>query len=237
MFGGFLKFETKVVDIIIRARDVLSFRFNRVEGFDYKAGQWMFVTIPSKSGKLKKHFTISSSPTESGFIEFTKKLTDSDYSCALRELKVGDVVEIDAPYGLFTLDNNYDKIAMLSGGIGITPLRSMIKYATDQKLNKSIVLLYGNNTIEDVAFRDEFDNLEKQNKYLKVVHVIKDPPSDWIGYGGYINSDKIQKEVVDLKERVFYICGPQGMIDIMTKLLINLEVDKGQIRLEKFSGY
>ena len=233
----FLKFETKILDIIKRTHDVKSFRFSRPSDFKYIAGQFMFISIPHKNKMLKKHFTISSSPTEKEFIEFTKKLTGSEYSNALEDLKIGNVVKIDAPYGSFTLDEINDKIAMLSGGIGITPLRSMCKYATDKKLNKSIILLYGNNTEQDIVFKDEFDELQKDNAKVKVVHIIKDPSKDWDGYKGYIDSEKIIKEVSDYKQRFFYICGPPIMIDIMKKTLIELDLNEKQIRVEKFTGY
>jgi ferredoxin-NADP reductase len=231
-----LKIETETIEIIKRTHDVKSFRFLRPPNFDYKAGQYMFITIPNKDQKLSKHFTISSSPTEKKFLEFTKKLTGSEYSTALENLSIGDKVIIDAPYGRFTLDKE-NKIAMLSGGIGITPLRSICKYATDLKLKKSIILLYGNNTAQDIAFKDEFENLQKQNKNLKIVHIINQPPPEWKGYTGYINANTIKKEIADYKNRVFYTCGPPGMINAMKKILQELNIPKTQIRIENFAGY
>jgi len=197
----------------------------------------MFVTIPNKNMELKHVFTISSSPTEKEFLELTKKLTGSSYSRALNALKIGDKAIIDAPYGKFVFDKKIKKIAMLSGGIGITPLRSMCKYSTDLKLKTSIILLYGNNTVDDITFKDEFDRLQKQNNNLKVSYALNQASSGWKGYTGFIDADMIRKEIHDYKSRVFYTCGPPGMVNAMKKLLQELNLPEKQIRIENFAGY
>ena len=125
-----MKFETNFQEIIQRTHDVTSFRFPRPDGLDYKAGQFLFVTIKQGDKELSKHFSFSSSPTEKDHIEFTKKLTDHEFSEALKSVKVGDWARIDAPYGQFTFEGEYPKIALLSGGIGVTPFISICKNAT-----------------------------------------------------------------------------------------------------------
>lgn len=235
--GVFMKFETNVAEIIKRTHNVKSVRFSRPSSFGYKAGQWMFVSIPRNDGELRKHFTISSSPTEVEFLEVTKKLTGSDYSKALDSLQIDDVVAIDGPYGNFVFNKEIKKIGMLSGGIGITPLRSICKYVSDWKIYCDVVLLYGNNTIEDIAYKEEFDQLQKENDQFKVVHVLSNPPSDWNGYKGFIDAEVIKKEVPDFQDRVFFICGPPGMVNTMKKLLKDLELGDNQIKVENFIGY
>jgi ferredoxin-NADP reductase len=232
-----MKFEANLVKIVERTHDVKSFRFPRPSSFEYKAGQFMFVTIPGENGELKKHFTISSSPTETGFIEFTKKLTGNPYSTSLNALQLNDKVKIEAPYGRFTLDEKFKEIAMLSGGIGITPLRSICKYVSDLQLENNIILLYGNNTVEDIVFKEELNQLQKENSNLKVVHTIVKPPENWHGYAGYIDAQMIKKEIPDYKSRAFYTCGPPAMVKAMTELLTKLNVPSEQIKIENFSGY
>jgi ferredoxin-NADP reductase len=232
-----MKFETEVVKVIKRTHDVKSFRFSRPSSFEYKAGQFMFVTIPSEDGELKKHFTISSSPTEKDFIELTKKLTGSSYSNALDSLQVGEKAKIDAPYGTFTFDKKIKKMGMLSGGIGITPLRSMCKYCTDLQLENSILLLYGNNAREDIAYKEELDKMQEENNNLKVVYTLNKAPSNWKGYTGYIDVVMIRKEVPDYQSRVFYTCGPPAMVKAMKTLLQEFNIPPEQIKTENFSGY
>jgi len=235
--GFFVKFETELVEIIKRTHDVKSFRFLRPSSFEYNAGQYMFVTIPSEDGELKKHFTISSSPTEEDFIELTKRLTGSSYSNALDSLQIGEKTKIDAPYGAFTFDKKIRKMGMLSGGIGITPLRSICKYSTDLQLENNIFLLYGNNTIEDIVYKEELDQMQKKNRNLKVVYTLNKPPSNWKGYTGYINAEMIKKEMPDYKSRVFYTCGPPAMVEAMKRLLQEFNISPEQIRTENFFGY
>jgi len=232
-----MKFDTSVNDIIPRTHNVKSFRFPRPKELQYKAGQFMFVTIKSGDEEMRKHFTISSSPTEKDHIEFTKKLTGSEYSNALETMQIGDGAIIEAPYGKFTFEGEYEKIGMLSGGIGITPLRSICKYCTDMQLDTEIALLYGSLTEGDIVFRDELAEMQKRNRNLKIVITLDHPSEDWTGYKGYINIQMIKKEVPDYMERAFYVCGPPGMIIAMENLLRDLNLPQSQIKREIFSGY
>ena len=129
-----MKFETTIQEKIPRTHDTTSYRFPRPKELQYKPGQYFFVTIKQNGKELNKHFSFSTSPTEPDYIEFTKKLTDHEYSMALKAAKVGDWARIDAPYGKFTFDGEYPKIALLCGGIGITPFMSMIKTLPTESL-------------------------------------------------------------------------------------------------------
>lgn len=232
-----MKFETFVKDIISRTYNVTSFRFPRPTTLNYKAGQFFFITLRVNGKELRKHFSFSSSPTEKSHIEFTKKLSDSDFSNALKSLKVGDWAKIDAPYGKFTFEGEHEKICLLAGGIGITPFKSICQYCTDSQANIKITLLYGNRTEKDIAFKREFEELQKRNKNLKVVFTLNEAESGWKGATGFITAEMIKKEIPDYKETVFYICGPPRMVEIMEKLVEQLGVSQKQIKREYFTGY
>jgi len=232
-----MKFETYVKEIIPRTYNVTSFRFPRPAALNYKPGQFQFVTIKADGKELSKPFSISSSPTEKTHIEFTKKLSDSEFSTALKALKVGDWARIDAPYGKFTFEGEHEKIGLLGGGIGITPLMSICRYCTDKRLNTKIVLLYGNRSENDIAFRRELETMQEQNKNLKVVFTINEPSSAWKGATGIIDAKLVKKEIPDYKETVFYTCGPPAMVEAMEKLIENLGLPKTQLNREYFAGY
>jgi ferredoxin-NADP reductase len=233
-----MKVETYVKDIIPRTHNVTSFRFPRPAELNYKPGQFFFVTIKAQDGKeLSKHFSLSSSPTEKTHIEFTKKLSDSDFSAALRGLKKGDWARIDAPYGKFTFEGEYEKIGLLGGGIGITPFIGICKYCMDMRLETKITLLYGNRTEDDIAFRKELEAMQDQNKNLKVVFTLNEAGSGWKGATGFITAEMIQKEIPDFKETMFYTCGPPPMVEIMGKLIEQLGLPKTQLKREYFTGY
>jgi ferredoxin-NADP reductase len=233
-----MKFETKVTDIVQRTYNVKSVRFQRPASFNYKPGQFMFITIRSEQNELlKKHFTISSSPTEQGLLEFTKKLTDHSFSRTLDALRVGDWAAIDGPYGNFTFEGEFQKIGLLSGGIGITPLRSICKYCLDTRSGTKIALLYGNRAEEDIVFRDEFEDMQKLNSNFRVAFTIDEANDRWTGYTGKIDADMIRKEIPDYVETMFYTCGPLVMVEAMEKLLKELGVPEKQIKTERFTGF
>ena len=232
-----MKFETNVKEIIPRTPSVTSFRFPRPPELDYKAGQFLFITIKPGGKELSKHFSFSSSPTEKEHIEFTKKFTDSEFSAALKTLKIGDWARIDAPYGQFTFEGEHPKIGMLAGGIGITPLVNICKYCTDKRLNTKIVLLYGCRTEADIAFRKELEEMQQQNSNLKIVFTLNEAGSSWKGAIGVINTDMVKREIPDYKETIFYTCGPPAMVDVMEKLVESLGLPKTQLKREYFSGY
>jgi ferredoxin-NADP reductase len=230
-------FETRVKKIIERTHDVKSFRFPRPEALSYKAGQFLFVTLKHEGKELKKHFSFSSSPTEKQQIEFTKKLSDSEYSAALKSLKEGDWALIDAPYGQFTFEGEHERICLLAGGIGITPFISICKCCTDLKIPSKITLLYGNKTESDIAFREELDELMTQNPNLKVVHTLNEPPKDWKGQTGFVTDDIVRQEVPEYNNTIFYICGPVPMVQAMENMLGKMGIPKTQQKVEYFTGY
>jgi ferredoxin-NADP reductase len=232
-----MKFETKIQEIISRTDVVTSFRFPRPKELDYKPGQFFFVTIKQDDKELRKHFSFSSSPTEKDHIEFTKRLTDHEFSLALKAAKVGDWVSIEAPFGKFTFEGEYPKVALLGGGIGITPFLSYCKNAADKALSSKITLFYGCRTPEDFPFRKEFETLAEQNKNLKLVFTVSQASPDWKGETGSIDVDMIKRYLPDYKENMFYTCGPPGMVEAMERLIESLGLPKEKLKRELFSGY
>lgn len=229
-------FETKVVETIQRTPDIKSIRFEKPQEFNYLAGQYIFVTLKNGPEEMTKHFTLSSSPTEN-FLEITKRLTGHPFSNALANLNSGDKVSMMGAFGDFTFQSEHKKVGMLSGGIGITPLRSMIKYSIDKRLNFDIILLYSNRYENDIAFRDELENLQVEYPNIKIVETVTKPGPEWKGVSGRIDGEMVKKFIQEYLERMFYISGPQKMVDTMVSLLKELEVPEEQIKQEYFPGY
>jgi glycine betaine catabolism B len=232
-----MKFETQFQEIIPRTYDVTSFRFSRPADLVYKPGQFLFVTLKQGDKELNKHFSFSSSPTEKEHIEFTKKFTDHEYSLALKSAKIGDWARIDAPYGQFTFEGEYPKIALLGGGIGITPFMSIIKNASDRALKSKITLFYGCKTENDLTFRKELETLAEKNKNLKLVLMVIEPTAQWKGVTGIIDAEKVKQHLPDYKENMFFTCGPPPMVEAMERLVLNLGLPKENLKREYFTGY
>ncbi len=232
-------FEAPVTEILQRTYNVKSFRFKMTEPVDFQSGQFMAVMLPVDGKEQFKYFSFSNSPTEKGYIEFTKKITDSAFSGKLQNLKVGDRVKLKMPIGNFILDEKSSKHAFLAGGIGITPIRSMWKYVFDKKLPVDMALFYGNRSPQDILFKEEFKKMA--GDHFKVIFSLDTQeacPRDWTGHCGFIDSAMIRKELPDYAERIFYVCGPPAMVTWMTEMLQDqLKVPKSQIKKENFAGY
>ena len=229
--------KTRIKEIIQRNYNVKSFRLEISGVLDFKAGQFLSVRL-GDDPQLKRYLSISSSPTEKCYLEFTKKLTESDFSKALNNLKPGDQVIIQYPFGKFVLDESFPKIAFLSGGIGITPIRSICKYVVDKNLGNDIVLVYSNRSVRDVVFKDDFDALVKSYPSLRVAHVLCETEPGFICSVGRINAAIIKNEIPDYQQRKFYLCGPPQMVEAMRLLLTeDLQLPADKIITENFQGY
>src|SRR5919198_4546149 len=253
----------------VEATDVMSFRFSKKEKqqgkgsdrqssfLDYTAGQYAFFDIGGVYNDSKgpvRHFTISSSPTED-FIMITTRIRDTPYKKRLSSLEEGTIVKLRGPQGKFVLHDDYSKPAVfLSGGIGVTPFRSVIKYATDKQLPIKIVMFDSNRNQENILFKSEFDEWANTNKNLKIIYTITEeqegekdqlaqqssPASEWKGEKGRIDKAMLTRYLTDkdVKDSIFYTCGPPGMINAMQDLLRNdLNIPKEQIKVEEFMGY
>jgi glycine betaine catabolism B len=236
-----IEYSAEVLDIIDRVPGVKSFRFTRQDGFYFKPGQWFFVHLDIEGEERKKPFSFSSSPTEEGYVEFTKKLTSSDFSKKLNDLSRGDKVKLKMPFGNLTFEGGKDKIALLSGGIGITPFRSICKYATDKGIETDIKLLYGSADPDNIIFREDLDLMQKQNPSLRVIHTVTSSDAarlGWKGCSGYIDENMIKDQIPDFNERVFFVCGPPGMVSCLVEMLkSSLGMPEDKIRVENFVGY
>jgi ferredoxin-NADP reductase len=236
-----IEFETQVLKVIQRTPNVKSFRFRIKEEVYFKAGQFFFLTIKIEGKEATKHFSFSNAPTEKGYVEFTKRITQSEFSQALDKLKVGNWARLRMPYGSFIFEGEYKKIAFLCGGIGITPIRSICKFIFDKGLPTNTILLYGNDKEEDIIFRQDLDEMQKASKNIRIVYTLTSPEIDkktWPGRAGYIDEKMIEEEISDYKQRVFYICGPPRMVANLVNILKDkLKISEQIIKTENFTGY
>ncbi len=236
------EFETSVKKVIKRTPNIKTFRFaTHGEQVSYEAGQYLYVNIRIGGREATHHFTISSSPTEtlmSGYLEFTKKITTSDYSQALDKMEPGSWAKLRGPEGRFTLSRGGHKLAFLSGGIGITPLRSMLRYIADKQLDRDVVLIYGNDKWENIAFREELDDIAESFGKIRVEYVLSGPevPAGWKGRRGYITRHIVTELVPDYTERTFYVSGPPKMVLGLEGQLSTI-VDSDRIERDYFPGY
>ena len=247
----------------VEGTDVTSFKFSKQNDdqglqeqktpLDYTAGQFAFFDIGGVYNDPKgpiRHFTLSSSPTEN-FIMFSTRIRDTPYKKRLSTLQKGAKVKVRGPEGQFVLHQDYSKPAVfLSGGIGVTPFRTMIKYATDKQLPVKIVMFDSNRNQQNILFKKEFDECMNRNKNLKIIYTITEEESEpgqklssareWEGERGRIDKAMLIKYLGedDLNKSIFYTCGPPGMIKAMQDMLQNdIKIPKERIKVEEFTGY
>lgn len=231
---------TKFSEIIQRTPEIKSFRFPiKTKDAPFEPGQFFFLAIKVRGVDGVHHFSFSSSPTDVDYIEFTKRITSHDFSQALDNAKPKTWAHIKSPLGKFTLPSQRQPLAFLTGGIGITPIRSMLRYIAHKDPNYDIALLYGNKSYKDIAFYHELNELTIILPSFRLEHVLSghDFPNDWQGRRGYINKDSVVEAIPDYKERLSYVSGPPKMVLSLVEQLTAIKISEQQIKRDSFTGY
>lgn len=236
--------KTKLLEKVHAADGTMSFHFEKPAGFEYKAGQYADYTLLSPpetddEGNIRG-FTFASAPFEPTLMA-TTRLRDTAFKRVLQNLPIGTEVALDAPYGSFTLHNNVARPAVfLTGGIGSTPVRSIVLQSGHDETGHTIIVFYSNKRPEDAAFMDDFRAAANTNDDFTFVPTMTDAESGkagWDGETGIIDRDLIGRYVDDLTTPIYYLCGPAGMVAAMRTLLNDAGIDDDDIRTEEFSGY
>jgi ferredoxin-NADP reductase len=224
------------------APNIIQFFFTCDERVNHVAGQYLEWTLahahPDSRG-MRRYFTISSSPTESDYILTTKfSEKSSSFKSALKALEPGQTLTAHHLEGEFVLPKDPDvPCVFIAGGIGVTPFRSMIKYMIDSKSKRPITLFCSNRTASDIVFKDLFDQAEKEFGLKTVYTITDDIPTDWKGRTGFIDAKMIEEEVPDYKQRIFYISGPEPMVEAFEKMIAEMGVADNNIKRDFFPGY
>lgn len=226
------------------AQDTYDFIFSRPVNCLFSPGQYMEWTLAHKnvdSRGNRRYFTIASSPTE-GELAIGVKIGPkrSSYKNALFNMNNEKIIIASQLAGDFILPKNLkEKLVFIAGGIGITPFRSMIKYLLDKKERRDIVLFYAAKNPKDFAYMEIF-NKGIKDLGIRVIYTVTDKTlsrSSWKGHMGRIDAIMIAKEVVDHKERIFYLSGPNAMVKGYENILHELGVSGTKIKKDFFPGY
>jgi glycine betaine catabolism B len=226
------------------APGIHTFSFQKPERFHHRPGQYMEWSLPvhaSDSRGSRRYFSLASSPTENEILIAAKFSNQpSSFKAALLDRSPGDFVTAGELAGDFTLPRDTGRpLALIAGGIGITPFRSMVKCLLDRGEHRDVVLLYSASSEDELAFRDVFD--EARCKVgLKPIYVLTDPARirpGWDGKQGPINAAMLREVMPDASGRMCFVSGPPSMVDTMTAALRSAGVRRTRIRTDFFPGY
>lgn len=216
--------------------DTKTYVLTKPAGFNYHAGQYVMFGFEDKrklNGKLNVPITIASSPHEN-VVRLTIKKNTNYTTALLDELKIGDDVLITGPMGENFMFSEFPsrKIVMISGGSGITPFISLLRYASMKRLPYEFTVLNGNKTYEDIIYREELDYLSRTNANVFIMNVLNHANELWQGERGCIGEDLIKKYVDFSQDNTYLLCGPPRMVACIENLLKKLGVREDRILKE-----
>ena len=225
------------------AERTMAFRFEKPEGFVFKAGQAIDVTLinPSETDAegYRRAFSIASAPDERMLLIATR-MRDTAFKRVLATMPIGTQVEVEGPFGDLILHNDQDRAAVfLAGGIGITPFRSILLQAKRERLQHSLFCLYANRRPEDAPFLKELKALQEPHSRTIVSTMTQVRPLDptWDGEIGRIDQSMLARHLKFAVSPIYYLAGPPGMVKGLHQMLKSGGVRDDDIRIEEFSGY
>jgi ferredoxin-NADP reductase len=222
--------------------DVKTFRLMNPLGgvlpFSYLPGQFLTVAVLINSKPVKRSYTIASSPTQHDYVEITVKHEEGgEVSGHLHtHVQEGDLLESSGPSGSFIFTGRECKcILLIGGGVGITPLISVIRYLTDRSWPGDIFLVYSCHTPRDIIFREELDYLQRRHPNLRVIITVSQPEgADWKGPTGRLTKEFIAQSVPDLASRYVHLCGSVPLMEVVKRMLAELGVPPERVKTEAF---
>lgn len=236
-------FEAALVGRDFVAERTMSFRFAKPADWTYRAGQFIDITLldpPETDAEGNtRGFSISSAPSED-VIMITTRLRDTAFKRVLQTMPLGTAVKIEGPFGDLRLHHATRPAVVLTGGIGITPFRSiLIETIRGGGLPYRVVVFYANRRPQDAAFLDELRELTEQDTNLTFLPTMSglEATDAWDGERGHIDAPMLKRHLAGVTGAIYYLTGPPGMVQGLRTMLVGSGVDEDDIRTEEFTGY
>jgi ferredoxin-NADP reductase len=221
------------------ARDTMAFRFDTNGArYEFRAGQHADFVFGNERDNSRT-FSLASSPLDKEPIMIAMRMRETAFKTALNAAAFGTKFKVSRPRGSFTLHKDVTRPAVfLAGGIGITPVRSILQSATQERLPHKLYLFYSNREADDAAFLEELQGLAAQNPNFTLVPTITGHKTlAWPYEKGHINREMLTRHLFLLNGPIYYIAGPSGMVTAMTDLLNSSGVNEDDMRTEEFGDY
>jgi predicted ferric reductase len=206
-------------------------------GFRFQPGQFAWITLNITPYSMREHpFSISSSAEHSERLEFGIK-ESGDYTSRIKDYEPGTKAFLEGPYGVFTTDRYEDSagFVMIAGGIGITPIMSVLTTAAERGDERPYLLIYSSPDWDDITYREALENL-KERLDLTIVHVLRKPGDDWQGEKGYVDKALLDRHIPKRRgTRHYFICASAKMMDQVEAALHDLGVPVTNVHMEHFN--
>jgi predicted ferric reductase len=206
------------------------------KGLEFKPGQFVWLTLWNSPFATNEHpFSFSSSAMENGRFELAIKEL-GDFTEKIKLLKPGTRAYVDGPFGVFTIDgSDAPGFVFLAGGIGISPIMSMLRTLADRRDKRPLLLIYGSKNWDQLTFREEIDELQERLNLL-VVYVLEEAPDDWEGETGFVTAEMLARYLPENRmELEYFICGPELMLNAVENALKKLGISLEQTNSERFN--
>ncbi|MCH8557689.1 MAG: cytochrome-b5 reductase [Balneolia bacterium] len=149
-------------------------------------------------------------------------------------MKPGTTVFLEGPFGSFVPEPD-SNLFLIMGGIGVTPAMSMLRTMRDDKDKRKAILIFANETYDDIIFLHELEELSREIN-LEIIHVLEKAADDWEGERGLIDEELLSRYIPENPEEfMFFICGPGPLMDVSSIALHDLGVAWNHIYMERFS--
>jgi predicted ferric reductase len=208
-------------------------------GFSFQPGQFAWLKTGRTPFGLGQHPISMSSAGDvepGGEVRFTIKNLGDWSGEEVPGLKAGDRIWLDGPHGVFSVDREQAMgYIFIGGGIGITPLYSMLQTMVEREDVRPVLLFYGGDDWDSLTFREELDELTSRMN-LQIIYVLEDPPDGWEGETGYVTAEVLRRYLPKQYKRfVYFICGPDPLMDAMEEVLPELGVPQEKVQTERFA--
>ncbi len=241
-----LNIQSKISFIEQQTEFARVLRFPVPENFVYLPGQFVMLKMELQekngfkilNGKPKiqqRAFSMSSSPTQKGFVETAVKEEEDGFVSKYlnRVAELGDPILISGPYGHFHFSEDTEEIILLGAGSGITPLISILRYISDKNLKTKAILLYSNRFESDTIYHKDLQELMQKNPNIKIIFTMTRQP-EWQGEKGRITLELIKKYASDLSRHIFFICGSPDFSKACKEMLAAAGVPAEKVKTEQW---
>jgi len=238
------EYQMTLVDRQRIAKHTMAFWFDtNGANFEFRAGQHAdFVFTHACTGSESDNsrtFSLACSPLDKRPVMIAMRMRKTAFKNALNAAALGTKFAVSRPRGSFTLHRDVTKPAVfLAGGIGITPIRSILQQATQERLPHKLYLFYSNREADDAAFLEEFESMTVQNPNFTLIPTVTGHRSlAWPYEKGHINREMLTRYLLGLEGPIYYIAGPSGMVTAMSNLLNSSGVSDDDMKTEEFGDY